>query len=51
MAFLSNPREGRLLADRDFRQRIAEGLARSLQAHISGRYARDNRLPAIKSAP
>ncbi len=51
MAFLSNPREGRLLADQDFRQRIAEGLAAALLNHISGRYARDNHLPAIKSAP
>jgi N-acetylmuramoyl-L-alanine amidase len=51
MAFLSNPREGRLLADQDFRQKIAEGLAGALVAHISGRYARDTNLPALKSAP
>ena len=51
MAFLSNPREGALLADGQFRQRIAEGLAGALVAHMSGRYARATNQPLLKSAP
>ena len=51
MAFLSNPREGSLLAASGFRQRVAEGLAGALASHRSGRYARSMNLPAVQSAP
>jgi len=39
MAFLSNPREGALLGNAGFRQRIAQSLAGALQEYVSGRYA------------
>ncbi len=45
MAFLSNPREGALLGNAGFRQRIAQSLAGALQEHVSGRYAQGAEVP------
>ena len=45
MAFLSNPREGSLLGNAGFRQRIAQSLAGALQEYVSGCYARGAELP------
>ncbi|MGI5845214.1 MAG: N-acetylmuramoyl-L-alanine amidase family protein [Candidatus Xenobium sp.] len=45
MAFLSNPREGSLLGNAGFRQRIAQSLAGALQEYVSGCYARGADLP------
>lgn len=52
MAFLTNPREGAMLADSNFRQRIADELAGALEKNIAtGNSVRSSRGNSVKSAP
>jgi N-acetylmuramoyl-L-alanine amidase len=39
--FLSNPREARLIADPEYRQRLAEAMARALAPAASSRQSQD----------